>query len=227
MRLLFSAAGYVCVATVLTAVFGYGYLRHSGTLDDEKIFRIMAIVHDVDLAEIEARGAAAQEEVPPEELSYAEQQRHYQTAVLQFDAKQKELADSLEAFEFRFSQLNTATERYNQLSDKVQTYLNEQKQKVLDKALQEVREQLRMLIPKKQAKPILIKMIQNGDLDEVIQLLSSLPPRSQQAILKTFDTEQDVELLFQLTQRMLAGDPARAFIDEQLETLQELKSQDQ
>lgn len=227
MRILFSIVGYLCVATVLTAVLGYGYLRHNGTLNDEKIFRIMAIVHDVDLAEIEARGAADQQEVPPEEISYAEQQRHLQTAALQFDAKQKELADSLEAFEFRFSQLNTATERYNQLSDKVQNYLTEQKQKVMDKALEEVRGQLRMLIPKKQAKPILIKMIQSGEVDAVIQLLSSLPPRSQQAILKTFDTEQDVELLYQLTQRMLTGDPARQFIDEQLEQLQELKSQEQ
>ena len=226
MRALLSLIAYVCVATVVTGGVGLGYLRHSGKLNDEKVFRMMAIFHDVDLEEVRAAESAERQEVPDEEMSYDEQQRHLQIATLQHDAKRKELADSLDAFDFRFSQLSTATERYNQLSDKVQKFLEEQRQQVMDNSLRGVREQLRMLIPKKQAKPILIKMIQAGNLDEVIQLLGSLPPRSQESILKTFDQEEDIEMLYQLTQRMLSGDPARQFIDDQLQELQQLNSQD-
>ena len=226
MRILTQLVAYCCVATVLTAVGAYGYLRQSGRLDDEKLFRMMAIFHEVDLDELDNRKSAEETETPPEELSYEQQQKQLRVATLQFDAKRKELSDSLEAFQFRFAQLNDRTEKYNRLADKVQEFLKNENEKVMDQALKKVRDQLQMLIPKKQAKPILVKMISRGEVDHVIDLLTGLSPRSRQAILKTFDTEEDILMLDQLTQRMLAGDPAKPFIDDQLRELEELKSQD-
>ena len=53
IRLLLPLIGYACVATVISAGLGYGYLRKSGQLDDETLFRITALGAGVDLEEIE------------------------------------------------------------------------------------------------------------------------------------------------------------------------------
>ena len=75
IRWTFPLIAYLCVGTVISAALGYGYLRHSGKLDDETMFRIMALVHGVDLDELAKEGTPTVEETPPEEPSFAEQQQ--------------------------------------------------------------------------------------------------------------------------------------------------------
>jgi hypothetical protein len=217
---------YLCVGTVISAALGYFYLRRSGKLDDETMFRVMALLHGVDLDKIAAEGKAAVAEAPPEEPSFAEQQVHTQATKLLFDAKQKQLDDSLRIFDTEKKLVNEANERYKQLQRVVEDYFLEQLERLSNADLAAVRAQLEALAPKKQAKPILIKYIQAGDIDTVILLLGSMKDRARREILKTFDTEEDVEMLFQLEQHMLNDNPAKAKIQEQLDALKKLKSQE-
>lgn len=228
IRLLLPLVAYVCVATVVSAGIGYGYLRSSGRLDDETIFRITALVQGVDLAAIEKEGQkTSSAETPPEETSFAEQQQRSQAAALHFDAKEKQLADSLNQFEHQLRQLSEATVRYDNLKKGVDSYLNEKRDEVVNEARLKVRTQIEVLVPKKQAKPLLIKMIDAGQLDEVILLLNAMKPRNQQDILRTFDSPEDIDKLYELQQRMLAGAPAKPYIDAQLEQLKKLNEQNQ
>jgi hypothetical protein len=133
--------GYLCVATVISAAMGYGYLRQSGQLDDEKLFRVVALLQDVNLDELQKESAEKQPEVAAEEPSFEEQQRHAQTAMLHFDAKQKQLAASLVNFDYQLKQLNAAIENYARIKGEVSDYLDAQGQLVLSKAMQDVRKQ--------------------------------------------------------------------------------------
>jgi len=226
IRLALPLVGYVCVATVVSAGIAYGYLRSSGRLDDDTIFRITALVQGVDLDELEKQGQQATAAgTPPEEPSFAEQQQRLQAAALHFDAKEKQLADSLNQFEHQLRQLSEATARYDNLKKSVDSYLNQKRDEVVAEARTKVRTQIEALVPKKQAKPLLTKMIEAGQLDEVILLLNSMKPRNQQEILRTFDAPEDIDQLYRLQQRMLAGAPAKPFIDAQLEQLKKLNEQ--
>ena len=225
IRMLFPLIGYACVATVISGALAYGYLVKSGKLDDEKIFRITAILQDVDLEEIEQQSHVEETETPPEEPSYEQQRRQYQTISLQFDVKEKQLADSLVDFDYQLKRLNGATEQYSRLRAEVEDYLVKQGNLVLSEEMQKVRKQLESLIPKKQAKPILIKYITDDRIDDVIMLLGSMKPRDQQAILRTFDSDEDLEMLYRIQRKMLAGEPAKPFIDAQLQALEQLKAQ--
>jgi hypothetical protein len=218
--------GYLCVATVLSAALGYGYLRQSGKLDDETMFRITALLHGVNLAEIEKAPATSNAEAPPEENSFAEQQKRLQAATLHFDAKQKQLADSLSDFDYQLKRLSEATSRYSQLKRAVEIYLEEQSSKVSDEARNKVRAQLEVMDPKKQAKPLLIRMIKDDQVDEVIMLLGAMKARNQEMILKKFDTVDDLDMLYRVQQRMLEGHPAKQFIDDQVKALEQLKQQE-
>jgi hypothetical protein len=225
IRMLFPLIGYACVATVISGAIAYGYLVKSGKLDDEKLFRITAILQDVDLEEIEQKSHAEEPGTPPEEPSYEQQRRQYQTISLQFDVKEKQLTDSLVDFDYQLKRLSGATEQYARLRAEVEEYLVKQGNLVLSEEMQKVRKQLESLIPKKQAKPILIKYITDDRIDDVIMLLGSMKPRDQQAILRTFDAPEDLEMLYRIQRKMLAGEPAKPFIDSQLQALEQLKAQ--
>ncbi len=225
IRMLFPLIGYACVATVISGAIAYGYLVKSGKLDDEKLFRITAILQDVDLGEIEQESHAEEPGTPPEEPSYEQQRRQYQTISLQFDVKEKQLTDSLVDFDYQLKRLSGATEQYSRLRAEVEEYLVQQGNLVLSEEMQKVRKQLESLIPKKQAKPILIKYITDDRIDDVIMLLGSMKPRDQEAILRTFDAPEDLEMLYRIQRKMLAGEPAKPFIDSQLQALEQLKAQ--
>jgi hypothetical protein len=223
--LMMGLVGYASVATVVSCALGYGYLRKTGKLDDDKLFQIVAIVQDVDLEAIKRESEEHAPALPGEEPSFDEQQRHGQTESLHFDAKQKQLAVSLVSFDYQLKQLITATDNYARLKREVSDYLDQQGELVLRKAMQEVRQQLEELSPK-QAKPILINYIADNDMDDVISLLRSMKPKKREAIYKTFTTEEDIEMLYKIQRRMLAGEPEKPFIDEKLQALEELKAQE-
>ena len=217
--------GYLCVATVISAAMGYGYLRQSGQLDDEKLFRVVALLQDVNLDELKKESAEKQPEVAAEEPSFEEQQRHAQTAMLHFDAKQKQLAVSLVNFDYQLKQLNAAIENYARIKGEVSDYLDAQGQLVLSKAMQDVRKQFEDVRPK-EAKTMLIKYITDNSVDEVIMLLSGMKPKTSEAILKTFTTDEEIEMLYRIQRKMLTGEPTRTYIDEKLKALEQLKAQD-
>lgn len=223
-RLLFPMIGYISVATVLTGVFGYGYLRQTGKLDDERMLKILAVLHDVDLEEIEKAQDKPEMIVPDEEPSYEQQQAQLRIATLQFDAKKKELEDSLATFDYDFKQLNSATNRYNQLKGDVDIYLKDLRASVMADAVQKVRESIEMLIAKKQAKPVIKRMIEQGEMDRVIKVLSSMSKRNQQEILRTFvGTDEDIDILYRLLQAMGDGGETKQYLDKQLDELSQLK----
>ena len=101
VRFTLPLVAYLCVGTVISAGLGYGYLRRSGKLNDETMFRIMALLHGVDLNELAKESETTVEGTAPEEASFGEQQAHVQATSLRFDAKQKQLADSLVQFQYQ------------------------------------------------------------------------------------------------------------------------------
>lgn len=227
IRITLPLVAYLCVGTVITALLGYGYLRHSGKLNDETTFRILAILHGVDLDEVAKEGHKTADEVPPEEPSFAEIQAYGQAATLRFDAKQKQLEDSLKDFDNQRKLVTEERARYTQLQQQVEQYLKEQHDKLANSDLENVRAQLEAVDPRKQAKPLLIKYIQSGEVEKVILLLGSMKERSRREILRTFNQPpEDIDMLFQIQQHMLNDNPAMAQINEQLKALDKLKAQE-
>jgi hypothetical protein len=122
-------------------------------------------------------------------------------------------------------QLNAAIENYARIKGEVSDYLDAQGKLVLSEAMQDVREQLEVIKPK-DAKPMLIKYITDNRVEEVIMLLGGMKPKPREAILKTFTTDEDKEMLYRMQRKMLTGEPTRTYIDEKLKALEQLKAQD-
>jgi hypothetical protein len=219
IRILFPLVGFFCTATVVTGVACYGYLRHMEVLDDDKLFRIIAILNDVDLEKIAEQRKSKEPDVPPEELSYEQGQNQLQVAALQLQSKRDDLNKQLTEFEAKFRQLNTENDRSQAFKNEVVLYLEKVKKEAEDSGLLGVRNQLQNLTPKKQAKPLLIGMIKDGRTQQVILLLNGMSAKKRSDILKTFDSHEDLEMLSEIQKQMLDGDPIKPFVEQQLQKL--------
>ncbi len=226
IRLLFPLIGYFCTATVITLVAGFGYLRSSGKLDDEHVFRIVSTLHDIDLEKIAKSHGPGEDDIPLEESSYDQQIEFGQVATLHLQSKQDDLEKQLNEFESQFKQLNVQTARYQTFRQEVERYLIERGERALESGLVEVRNQLENLTAKKQAKPLLVQWIKEGRIEDVILLLNGLKDRSRQEIIRTFDTPEDIDMLKLIYDQMLEGHPEKTFIEGKLNELQQLKLQD-
>lgn len=226
VRVLFPLVAYLSVATMITVGAGYGYLRRTGRLDDDTLFRIVSLLHGVDLDAIAQTHDTGQQDTPPEEISLKQHNEQMQIAALHLQAKQTDLERQRSEFDYEFRQLNTAMSRYQEFRDEVEKYLEERKQEAIESGLVSVRSQLQNLDPKKQAKPILKQMIEEGRTDAVILLLNGMTAKKRTDILKTFNTEEDIKQLHLIQQQMLTGEPEKTFIDERISALNQLRAQE-
>lgn len=226
IRYLFPLIGYLSTATVITLVAGFGYMRSKGMLDDEQMFRIVSMMHGIDLEEIAESQKTDQDDVPPEESSYDQQIEYSQVATLQLQAKQDFLEKERSDFQADFTRLGTEMARYRSFQQEVEQYLKQREEIALQSGLVAVRNQLQNLTPKKQAKPLLVQWIKEGRIDDVILLLNGLSDRARREIILTFDTPEDVDMLKKIYEQMLDGRPEKTFIEDKLNELQQIKEQE-
>jgi len=221
IRIGFPLIGYFCVATVITLTAGYGYLRQSGALNNGNMFRIVSLLHGIDLEEIAAANQTDGQDVPPEEMSFDDRQQQMLMAVLHLQAKKDDIEKNITIFQAEATKLDNLSKHFETFKDDVQTYLDVHKKEALAAGLAAVRKQWENLDAKKQTKQLLVQMVDEGQIDVVIQLLNSMSRAKSIEILKTFDSEDDIQLLYQIEQKMLEGGPQAKFIGEKLNELQQ------
>jgi len=226
IRILFPAIAYLCVGTVITLAGGFGYLRVTDKLDDERMFQILSLLHGIDLDEIAKTHEEGQGDVPPEGLSYEQQQQRVQLAILNRQGKRDDLKNLIDAFDSQFKKLNAASNHFGSFKEEVQLYLKQRKAEAIESGIVGVRGQLQNLNAKKQAKPLLKKMIDAGRMDDVILLLNYMPKRNRTEILLSFDSEEEIDMIYEIEKRMLRGDPERSFIDGKFDELKQGRKQD-
>ena len=219
IRILFPLIGYFCVASVITLAAGYGYLRHTGALNDENMFRIVSLLHNIDLEEIAAANETDHQDVPPEETSFADRQQHMRMALLHLQAKKDDIEKNITFFKAKANELDTKFRTYEQFSEEVEQTLQKSKDEAMQAGLEGVRAHWKTLDPKKQTKPLLIKMVNGGQMEVVIEILNGMTPKNRTDILKTLDTPDDIDMLAQIQQRMLTGGTKAEYLDEKLQEL--------
>ncbi len=219
IRIMFPLIAYFCVATVITLTAGYGYLRHSGALEDENMFKIVSILHGIDLDEVAYANQTDQQDVPPEELSFEDRRKQVLMASLHKHSKNDDIEKNISIFKAKFNSLNNKIKYYATFRREAELFLEERKKQATASGIAGVRDQWKNLNAKNQTKQLLVRMIKDGQMDRVIDLLNGLPPKKRTDILKTFVAKEDIDMLYQIEQRMLAGGPEAKFIEDKLQEL--------
>ncbi len=215
--------GYVCTATVITAAVGILYLWKTDRLNNEKLFRMVALYHDVDLNEIAEAQRKATDQVPPEEISLDQSLRHQQVMDRNAEVKLLALRRGRQEYDYRIKSLNELIARYDRMAQDWESRLKKQEELTNQENLNTVVSHLEMLKPDV-AKGELLQWLDEGRMDDAILLMSKMSEKKLGNILKTFQDKDELTKLKDIHQRIIGNQGQASNVKSALDQLNSLKT---
>ena len=222
-RFVAALIGYVCVGTVVSMSLTVGYLWFVGKLTNDKVFRILAVVHDVDLnpektdAQRDKRGDSLGT------MSYEdiEEARKVKSRVLEL--KMQSLGKGLGQVAFERDELSKDKERYGLLRASFEQRLKELQAETETKGYANVRLIWENVSPKK-AKEQILKMVDAEEIEDVVHILSEMPIGKRAKIVSQFSTPEETEVMDKLLRMIRQGGAVSSLVQE---TQSDIKNQPQ
>jgi hypothetical protein len=202
--LVLGLIAYVCVATVITLALALGYFWHTEQLSSEKVFKIVAMLQDVDLQQLAAQQKKTGDEVPPEEPSLNEVMHRQQVQDRNFEVKLLALKTGKQEYDASFQKLIEKIDRYDRMVQDVQSRLKQQQELTTQENLSKVVSQLEQVKPDV-AKDSFMKFIAEERMDDAILLMSKMSESKLSKILKTFQTPEELSRLHDIHRRIING----------------------
>jgi hypothetical protein len=204
IELVMGLIAYTCVATVITAALLVGYMWHTDHLNNEKMFRLVAVMQDVDLEEIAKAEQKPDVEVPPAELSLNEVMHRQQVQDRNFEVKQLALQRGKQEYDASLQLLIDKTDRYDRLAQDWQSRLKQQQELTTQENVAKVVSQLEQVSPDV-GKDQLMRWIDEKKMDDAIVLMSKMTESKLAKILKTFETPEELIRLHEIHEQILAS----------------------
>ena len=208
INMLTVVIAYACVATVIALALCLGYLWHSDRLNDEKLFHMMAILHDIDLQQIAESQHKKVDEVPPEEPSLTAVMHRQQVQDRNIEVKLLALQRAKQDCDVRLQELKTQTDRYDKIAQDWQKRLKQQEELTTQEDVVKVVNQLEQLTPEV-GKSSLMLWIDEGRMDDAILLMNKMSESKLAKILKTFSTIDELKQLHEIHRRIMGGGAAQ------------------
>lgn len=231
MRFLLATIGYTAVATVISASLWLGYLWQSERLTDERLFRIVALVHGIDLKQTIEGVELDVAETPQEEPSIAEAERLREIAFRNQEVRLASLARGRAEFDHSLAELVKETNRFDEMARELQQRLEEESAETANDGVKAVVRDLKSASAT-QGKELLLQMLDRGGsdpeakqaaMDDVIRLINTMPPNTWADILRKFK-DDDLRRLHELQVQQLEGGPKKRVLDDALRRLDERDS---
>ncbi len=223
LGMLFALIGYVCTATIITLVLGLGYLWHTDRLNNDKMFRMVALLHDVDLQQIAESQRKTAEDVPPEELSLTDVSHRQQVLDRNSEVKLLALQRGRQEFDHRLQELKEKTTRYDRLAQDWVSRLKQEEQLATQENLGKVVSQLEQVEPET-GKDLLIKYIDENKMEQAIVLMGKMSDKKLANILKTFSTDKELDQLHEIHELIIKGGSKSPQVEEALGELKKVEA---
>jgi hypothetical protein len=222
--ILFAMLAYFSVATVITLALILGYMWHTDRLNDEKVFRVFALLHDIDLQQVAQSQKKRSDEVPPEEPSINEVLHHQQVQDRNYEVKLLALQRGKQDYDHRFQQLKKEIERYDRVAQEWQSRLKQENELTNQENVAKVVSQLEQVRPEV-GKAELLRWIDENRMDDAIVLMSRMSETKLGKILKTFETDTELDTLHEIHERIIGGSSETEQLQKALDELNAVDSQ--
>ncbi len=213
-RIVFQLVAYICVATVLFAGGGLIYLNSSGVLNDEKAFRVWAILHDIDLEQLGEEQQPKEDDLPPEELSFQDLERAREIRMRNHEAKMEQLRLQLQEFAFQRQSAQKILDRQDFVAKDFERRLAEANEAAIAKGNAEIARHWRNMKDAQIKEEI--KLMKQDKMKEVVMLLKQMPENKLKKILSQFRPQEpdDVALIRKIHDMLAEGFPEKQVIDD-------------
>ena len=224
-RILGLVFAYICVATVLAQAIGLSYAWTRGKVNGDKLFRIVAVIHEVDLSAKLTEQAVAQVS-DKEEMSYDEKGRLKAIMSKNLDLKQQALNKGVENLRFDREKLQADWTYYENVKNAFEAKWAQFKGSTQEEGYTNVRLMWEKM-KRGQAKDLIMAMEVKGLINEVVVLLAGMPNDKRAKIIKDFSTDEEMRVLTDILDLIRRGDPENALIEDTLDSIKAIKGERQ
>jgi hypothetical protein len=212
-RFLLAVIGYICVGTVVSAAVGGVYLWSSGRVNNDKIFRMLALIHDVELNPEKTTAQRDKQGDALGTMSYEdiEEARKVKSRILEL--KMQSLNKGLSQVTFERDELTKDKERYVLLRTSFEQRLKELQTETENKGYADVRLIWENVSPKK-AKEQILKMVEADEMEDVVHILSEMPIGKRAKIVSQFSTPEETEVMDKLLRMIREGGAVSSLLNE-------------
>ncbi len=222
MRMFIGLIGYLSTATMIALAVGLGYLWQTRMLSNEKMFRMVAMLHDIDLDAIAAEEQVSENDIPPEEVSLDDIALIREVKLRDHEVKMNALVVGTQEFERSFRDINEGRQRFDDMAQELEKRLSQQKELASKENLAAVVSNLQSIKPAEAKELLLMFLDEPGGERDVIVLMKEMQPSRLQGILQQFKTADDLKQFHKLNQLMLDGYPEGPELDAMLERVRVL-----
>jgi hypothetical protein len=218
INMLLALIAYFCVATVITLALIVGYMFHTDQLNNEKIFRLLAVVQDVDLQAMAAAEKKSPDEVPPQELSLNEVMHHQQVQDRNFEVKQLALQRGKQIYDDALQKLIVKSERFDRSLSDLKSRLETEQEQANQQNVATVVSQLEQVSPENGKNQILLWVAEKR-MDDAILLMSRMSESKLKKILQAFEKPEELTQLHEIQLHIMSSGKENSPLDKALKEL--------
>jgi len=208
---------YFCVATVLTAGIAVMILTLQGYLTQEKVERIVAVMHGAPL-QSDTPGTDDIPDEPSSRSSVDETNQQRSVQNLDLALREQAVEKGLDRMRQLRNLVDNANERYDIKRDAFLKRLEQMKLETEEEGIVKLGEQIKNMKPAQQ-KAIIQKIITSGQsdgLEDAVAIVKAMPAEQQKKLHKEFNTDdrKDIDALFSILREIRKGKPESSFIED-------------
>ncbi len=224
MKKLFSLLSavtlYFCLATVLALVVAIGAMWFKGALDEERMYRVLAALHGIDLLTMQRHIVAQEKAADSEQPSHAARLRQQMLTSLDLDLREQAIGQGLQSMKEIQSHLERETSRFDDLRQAYAVKLQELADEEQATALKELQRTLEAIKPE-QAKEQILKMLDDDSMDAVVTIMKNMPIDKRKKIIAEFKQGADADQLYEILRNIRLGEPMVSQIEDAQEKLKQ------
>ena len=198
---------YFCVATVIAAAILAAYFSRAWKLNREKLVQMLAVAQGVDLAAVGQQARPDQEEPSRSRFPTARSWRQRAVKTRNLELREQSLHGAVATAVAQQHTLAEEKKRLQGLREGFEHDLLSLKTGAAAEGREDARHTLEALKPK-QAKVLLVQMLDQKEVDDVVALLSGMTEGKRAKIMAEFKTSAEVDEIGDVLRRIRQGAPA-------------------
>jgi flagellar motility protein MotE (MotC chaperone) len=214
-----AALAYLCIATVLAEAICLGFLATQGKLNEELVLRVVAAANGIDRpsATDKGDGDADRDE---RQVSLDDLARARALTSRDLELREQALANNVAVVKTEYDKLIDEKDRYERIKTAFRAQLDELHEGVLANNRETARIILESVKPK-QAKDQVLRMVKDGEMNDVVSLLSLMPTTKRAKIIGEFKTDDEAAILAEILKLIREGGPEAKLIEDAKQELQQ------
>lgn len=201
-----------CMGTVLTQMIIVGVCLARGTLNVDTATKMIGLLNGIDITgnqlQLALRQAESVEQPDFDEILHARAREG-----LDMDLRLRSQSQYHEELQAMLAQLQEQRDRFDRRRDAFALELEALRKGAEGDGMREVQRTLQAL-PAEQAKDQLLRIYDDGRIDDVVNIVQAMGLDKRKDILAEFVTEPDADKLHELLRRISEGEPTRSLIEQ-------------